>query len=74
MTCRKCQFLGVTPNAAGKVSPRKGNAYPCYAPIPEPPPLPASVMRSNWGFSWPPKKNWMEPDDGENCPTFEARA
>jgi hypothetical protein len=31
-------------------------------------------MRSNWGFSWPPKKNWMEPDDGENCPTFEARA
>lgn len=72
MTCRNCQFLGVTPNAAGKRVVRKGYAYPCTVPV-EMPPLPDSITKA-YGFHWPPSRSHVEPDDGANCPTFQEIA
>lgn len=71
MTCRTCKHLKVEPDAAGRIIPRKGKAYECNVEIPCPT-VPESVTKSlQW--KWPPAKKWMEPRDGENCPTYAKR-
>jgi hypothetical protein len=67
-SCRTCRFLLVEPDKDGRRVPRASKAYRCDAPIPNVS-LPASVP--SWEFKWPPRKRWMEPDDGEACPAFE---
>lgn len=68
MTCRDCRYLDVALNAAGRRVPRKGNAYPCTAPV-VPPPLPVSITKA-YGWQWPPARRHMEPNEGQDCPTF----
>jgi hypothetical protein len=70
MTCRKCKWLKVWPNAAGKKIARRGNVYPCMFE-PAMPVLPASITQRG-GFRWPPDKGYVAPDDGAECPTFES--
>lgn len=69
--CGTCTHLAVPPNARGVVSPRKGNAYRCRAPVPEPM-FPESVRKA-YGFQWPPSKSSMEPHDGVTCPAWVKR-
>jgi len=73
MTCRTCKHLKVQPDAAGRIVPRKANAYRCGAMEEVPPPvLPHSVTRGR-DFRWPPHSRYMTPDEGEGCPLFTKR-
>lgn len=72
-TCRTCQFLDVPPDKAGRIRPRSNYTYRCLAPDPVMPVMPASITTA-YGFSWPPcSRSYMHPDEGEGCPTYEAR-
>jgi hypothetical protein len=68
MSCRTCKWLRVAPDKAGRRIPRKDKCYFCEAPLPEPA-LPLSVTTYH-GWRWPPPRNFMSPDDGEDCPVF----
>lgn len=75
MTCRDCKFLGIKRDKLGRRLPRKGTSYPCLAPLPPQPVMPASMpgghirRRGNepelW---WADHQKWhMEPDEGADC-------
>ena len=70
MTCRTCKFLGVAPNRAGKRVPRSDKIYRCLVDVPVPI-VPASVT-GYYNWKWPPTKSAMVPDDGADCPLWEA--
>lgn len=72
MTCRTCKFLDVKPHSDGVVRPRYDYIYECIAPIPEPT-LPPSITRYP-GWSWPPNRMYMTPNDGEDCPLYQKRS
>lgn len=42
--------------------------YNCLAPVPEKPVLPACM-----NMAWPPHRMVVWNDEGEGCPTYEAR-
>lgn len=67
-SCRRCKFLDVPPNSAGKKIARKWSVYECTWNV-EPMDLPASITRYH-SFRWPPSRMHMGPNDGEDCPCF----
>jgi hypothetical protein len=70
MTCKKCRFLDVAPDALGRRKPRRDKMYRCTAPVEEPS-LPQSVTKA-YGYKWPPSRKFMGPDDGDGCPSFNS--
>ena len=71
-SCKSCRFLGVHPDARGRINVRARNVYECLVQVPEPV-LPESMTRA-YGFRWPPAKSYMTGDSGRECPTWEQRA
>ena len=72
MTCKACKWYGVRPDARGRFVVRRGSVWPCKAPEPEPPCLPSSVLKAvDW--RWPPRRSYMQGDEGSDCPAFEPR-
>jgi hypothetical protein len=72
-SCRSCKFLDVMPDKSGKRVPRAVNAYSCLAaaqPVADMH-FPDSITRA-YGFRWPPSKTHMQPDQGVDCPAYEA--
>ncbi len=69
--CGTCEFLAVPPDKDGKKRVRKNFGYPCVFDISDPT-LPASVTDAQ-GWNWPPHRQYMTPERGENCVTWEAR-
>lgn len=69
MTCKTCKFydLARVQNKAGRI--QKGWAAPCLWRFDYP--LPASI--SNSGFRSMPSPRFMEPDEGNGCPVWQAR-
>ena len=72
VTCKSCKWLDVALDKAGRRVVRKQNAYPCLAPDPERPKVPASVEERRGGFPWPPHRIFMCGYMGEDCPCWEA--
>ena len=72
MTCRTCKFLGVEPNAFGKIIVRSANAYRCLSPVPDIPNLPTSMTKC-YDFRWPPSRTYVIPSEGINCPIYVVR-
>lgn len=68
MTCRTCAHLEVAPRKDGKIVPSNRNAYRCLAPFGEPPPMPFSAR-----LAWPPTRVWMQPKNGDGCPSYAKR-
>lgn len=66
MTCGKCRFLRVLPDADGKIRVRKTKSYLCTVPIPLR--LPKSVRNYQQ-----PRPTFMEPDEGDGCVYFAER-
>jgi hypothetical protein len=73
MTCGTCKHLKVDPSPSGRIIIRAGDVWPCIAPDPEEPKIPASMLK-RYGWSWPPSRCYMQRDDGEGCATYEPRA
>jgi len=71
MTCGTCKWLEVPPDKAGHRRVIKDKAYRCACPIPDVV-LPQCVT-NGYGWKWPPGKNWVSHDSGQDCPTFEPR-
>ena len=71
MTCHTCKYLDVGLNKAGRRVVYTQKAYRCLAPDPAEPKLPASVDVVLRSFLWPPRRSFMCPDMGKNCPCFE---
>lgn len=76
MSCRKCRWMDVQPNKAGRISPRKDTVYPCIVPV-EMPVLPYSIT-SRHDFSAQMfdqhNRRYVSPNEGDNCPMFERRS
>lgn len=72
MSCGACEYLSVETDRDGTRRVRRDRTYPCYAPVPEVPDLPHSVT-GYLSFNWPPRRTWMSPDGGEDCPSFTKR-
>lgn len=73
-SCRTCKYLDVEPNKAGRIVARKGSGYRCLAPDAPLPVLPDSITKG-YGFCWPLRsRRYMLPDEGTECPVWEARA
>jgi hypothetical protein len=70
--CKTCRFLGVNPDAKGRIVVRARNAYECLVVVPQPA-LPESMTRA-YGYRWPLAKSYMTGDSGRECPTWEQRA
>ena len=71
-SCKTCLFLGVHPDANGRIVVRAKNAYECLVVVQQPA-LPESMTRA-YGYRWPPAKSYMTGDSGRECPTWEQRA
>ena len=71
-SCRTCKFLDVRPDKAGRLIARKGFTYRCVCVPPEPA-VPDSWKQAGVHWAWPPWASRMEPDDGENCQTYQPR-
>ena len=71
-SCKTCQHLDVKPDARGRIVVRQYLVFPCLAPQPELPALPACITKA-CNFRWPPPRNYMQGNDGVNCPTWLAR-
>ena len=71
MNCKTCKWLEVEPDKRGRRVVRKQNAYPCVAPEPEKPKLPASAEVGYRSFVWPPHRSFMCGDMGEDCLCWE---
>ncbi len=71
--CRRCVYLDVTPDKAGRVIPRSNFSYPCTVPVPdiEDLMLPKSVL-DHMRYSVF-HKNYMGPDQGAGCKLFKLR-
>lgn len=67
-----CKFAGVTPDKAGRVIMRKDRVYPCMAPEPDLPTLPACITKA-YGFYWPPRRQRVEKNDCDKCPCWTPR-
>lgn len=66
---RRCKWLGVGP----KERLSRLGGYPCLAPVPDLPPMPASVT-SSYGFRWPPVRSWVGVGEHcANCPLYEPK-
>ena len=72
MTCRTCKHWGVTPSKTGRIIIRAGSVWPCVAPDPEEPKIPASMLKS-YRWSWPPRRSYMQRDEGKGCATYEPK-
>ena len=72
MSCKTCKWLGVVPLKDGRIVVRRNDRWPCKAPEPEVPRLPAS-MTNAYGWRWPPHRNFVGGEDGEGCPCHEPR-
>lgn len=70
-SCGRCKHLHISPDAAGRIRPRRGYAHACDVPLPELPALPFSVTR-NYGHRWPPERSYALVE-WTGCPLFEAR-
>ena len=71
-SCRTCKYLNVEPNKAGRVVVRSNSGYRCLAPDPPLPVLPDSIGKTYY-FTWPPGRVYVSPDQGTECPVWEAR-
>lgn len=71
-SCKTCRFLGVHPDARGRIVVRAGYAYECLVVVPEPA-LPDSVKNA-YEYRWPPAKSYMSGGDGTECATWEKRS
>jgi hypothetical protein len=69
--CKNCGWLNVPPLNNGKIRVYGHDSYKCTVPIPEIK-LPHSVTKA-YGFSWPPRKTFMQGDEGEGCPCHVER-
>ena len=77
--CRTCRFLAVIPNKSGKRVVLSKKTYACIAPEPDLPVVPASVhinfkktnRHAMSDIYWPPRRNYMSPDEGTRCPFWE---
>lgn len=68
--CGNCRHLAVGLDKAGRRIPRADKAYTCKCPIPDLK-LPDSVTKAH-GWQAPRPSNWMTPQHGTECPTWEA--
>ena len=70
MTCRTCKFLEVPPDKDGRRRPMKHSVYECVVEVSKPV-LPSSMI-TYYSFKWPLHRKCMEPDDGKDCPCWQA--
>ncbi|MER9680815.1 hypothetical protein NKJ23_15985 [Mesorhizobium sp. M0184] len=67
-----CKFAGIQPDRAGKIVMRSFSVWPCSAPLPELPALPASITNS-YGYTWPPRRTYVDREACAECPCWAAR-
>lgn len=67
-SCRTCAYY----KTEGTKRILRGDAFPCGAPETPMPNFPASVL-GKFGFSWPPHRSYMTPDEGVDCPVYVSK-
>lgn len=67
-----CKFANVPPDKAGRLTMRKDHRYPCRAPDPPQPDIPASMSKS-YGFRWPPHRQLIGKEECADCPCWTPR-
>lgn len=67
-----CKYAEIQPDRNGRITMRAHSVWPCTCPIPELPALPACIT-SAYGYSWPPRRSYVDRERCNECPCYAAR-